>query len=205
MKAKRVWRILNPRFKNIYIYIYRLSTVEAPTIPCCHCFIPTHCAFQGHCQSFSLGCPKLISMKHGLTAWDIGVIRVEIGRVPQQSAEYTNHLRSQNSGHPKGGEPQKSRKEGKEGTISRLGNWWNCALFRKSFSFRCLSIKSLESHGLIAVLLSSEKCSIFSRKRFTWPSFVKEAAARNLTWKNGAINVWWLASCQHPYWPYNII
>lgn len=44
MKAKRVWRILNPRFKNIYIYIYRLSTVEAPTIPCCHCFIPTHCA-----------------------------------------------------------------------------------------------------------------------------------------------------------------
>lgn len=32
MKAKRVWRILNLRFKNLS----RLSTMEAPTIPCCH-------------------------------------------------------------------------------------------------------------------------------------------------------------------------
>ena len=95
MKAKRVWRILNLRFKNLS----RLSTMEAPTIPCCHhrttwyhfislycfiIFIPTHCghcAFQGHCQSFSLGCPRL----DGLTAWLDGLRHrssVSSGRVP---------------------------------------------------------------------------------------------------------------------------
>ena len=188
----------NPkRYHTVWGNISRLSTMEAPTIPCCHhrttlyhLRISLH-----HITSISLHHlhPNTLRLPRPLPklqprlpqAWwlETSVSSVSSGRVPSspQSAEYTNHLRSQNSGHPKGGEPQKSRKEGKEGTISRLGNWWNCALFRKSFSFRCLSIKSLESHGLIAVLLSSEKCSILSRKRFTWPSFVKEAAARNLT------------------------
>ena len=194
MKAKRVWRILNLRFK-IYLDCppWKLPRFHAATIVPLDITLYHFTASSISSQHIADIAPSKAIAKASAsaapnwflwsTAWRLkkSVISVEIGRVPQQSAEYTNHLRSQNSGHPKGGEPQKSRKEGKEGTISRLGNWWNCALFRKSFSFRCLSIKSLESHGLIAVLLSSEKCSILSRKRFTWPSFVKEAAARNLT------------------------